>query len=126
MERNPSALNELYSQIEGISVDYGLMEHAENILVLPAELGWDDVGNWESVWTIWQKDADQNAVSGVHVGRDTRNCVIFGGSKPVATVGLDNLIIVETDEALLICPRERAQEVRELVPLVPAKEEKGR
>jgi mannose-1-phosphate guanylyltransferase len=118
IDADPSRLAEVYPQMTAISVDYGLMEKAENILVIPAEIGWDDVGSWESVWSVWQRDANDNAVMANHIGLDTQGCVIFGGTKTIATVGLDNLIIVETDNALLICPRERAQEVRALATRV--------
>jgi len=119
---NPSRLAEIYPQMTAISIDYGLMEKAENILVIPAEIGWDDVGSWESVWSVWQRDENDNAIMANHIGLDTQGCVIFGGKKIIATVGLDNLIIVETDEALLICPRERAQEVRALAMEVLARD----
>jgi mannose-1-phosphate guanylyltransferase len=118
IDRNPASLRDVYPRIAAISVDYGLMELADNILVIPADIDWDDVGSWESVWTVWQKDENHNAILGTHIGIDTTNCVIFGGKKPIATVGLHHLIIVETDEALLICSRERAQEVRALASRV--------
>ncbi|MDA1191401.1 MAG: mannose-1-phosphate guanylyltransferase [Candidatus Poribacteria bacterium] len=117
---NPSTLTDVYPKIESISVDYGLMELADNILTVPADIGWDDVGNWESVWTVWERDGHDNAVRGEHVGEDTRNCLIFGVDKPIVTLGIDNLIVVETEDAVLICPRDRAQEVRGLAARVLA------
>lgn len=123
IEACPSRLAEIYPRIAAISVDYGLMEKADNILVIPAEIGWDDVGSWEAIWNVWQRDENDNAIIANHIGVDTQGCVIFGSKKKtIATVGLDNLIIVETDEALLICPRERAQEVRTLAIQVLDKE----
>jgi mannose-1-phosphate guanylyltransferase len=122
----PDRLAEVYPRVESVSIDYGLMEKVENIVVLPADIGWDDVGSWESVWDVWDRDEDENAVVGEHIGLDTRNCLIFGGSKPIATVGVDGLIIVETDDALLICPRERAQDVRDLADRVLARSHRHR
>ncbi|MBM3214303.1 mannose-1-phosphate guanyltransferase [Candidatus Poribacteria bacterium] len=118
---DPARLSETYPRIVGVSIDYGLMEKATNILVIPAEIGWDDVGSWESVWNVWQRDDDGNAVSATHEGLDTRDCLIFGGKRLIATVGLDSMIIVDTDDALLICPRERAQEVRALATRILAR-----
>ena len=100
--------------MERISVDYGLMERADNIAVIPADIDWDDVGGWESVWEVWDRDAQGNAVHGQHLGDDTRDCLIFGGDKPVVTLGVEGLVIVDTPEAILVCPRDRAQDVRAL------------
>lgn len=123
IEAHPSRLAEVYPRIAPLSVDYGLMEKADNIFVIPAEIGWDDVGSWEAVWNVWQRDENDNAVMANHIGFDTQGCIIFGDKKKtIATVGLDNLIIVETDDALLICPRERAQEIRTLAMRVLGRE----
>ena len=114
MSAGPEAVSRIYPTMERISVDYGLMERADNIAVIPADIDWDDVGSWESVWEVWDRDAQGNAVHGQHLGDDTRDCLIFGGDKPVVTLGVEGLVIVDTPEAILVCPRDRAQDVRAL------------
>ena len=114
MSADPDAVARIYPTMERVSVDYGLMEHADNIAVMPADIDWDDVGSWESVWEVWSRDEEDNAIHGQHLGADTRECLIFGGDKPVVTLGVEGLVIVDTPEAVLVCPRHRAQEVRAL------------
>ena len=98
------ALAHLYPRLPAISIDYGLMEKAQNVLVIPADIGWSDVGDWSAIWAK-------------HLGIDTENCVIYAEEpgRLVATLGLRNLVIVETKEALLILPRDRAQEMRKIL-----------
>jgi mannose-1-phosphate guanylyltransferase len=73
------------------------------------------VGTWTALGRILPKDEAQNAVVGNHVGRDTRDCVIYGTSRPIGTIGLRDLIVVETSEGVLVCPLSRAQEVKDLL-----------
>lgn len=108
-----------YRDMEKVSIDFGIMEKAENILVLPCSFGWDDVGSWSVLGKMLPKDNQGNAVQGMHVGIDTRDCIVVGGdSKLVATLGVDNLIVVQTRDVVLICRRDRDQEVKDLVKLV--------
>lgn len=108
-------LNQIYPQIEGISIDYGIMEKADNVVVIPADIDWDDVGSWAAMQSILAKDTSGNTCLGKHMGIDTENCVIYSPQKLVATIGIKDLIIVESDHALLVCLVERAQEVKALV-----------
>jgi mannose-1-phosphate guanylyltransferase len=114
MSSDPDAVARIYPTMERISVDYGLMERADNIAVIPADIDWDDVGSWESVWEVWDKDDQGNAVHGEHIGVDTRDCLIFGADKPVVTLGVEGLVIVDTPDAVLVCRRDQAQGVRAL------------
>jgi len=111
------ALARVYPRLPAISIDYGLMEKAQNVLVIPADIGWSDVGDWSAVASLFPKDVSGNAVYAKHVGIDTENCVIYteDPGRLVATLGLRDLVIVETKEALLILPRDRAQEVRKIL-----------
>ncbi len=108
-------LRRLWPELVPQSIDYGVMEGARDVVVIPVDIGWSDVGNWSSMREILPADADGNVVVGEHVGLETRNTVIFGGRRLIATIGLEDMIIVDTDDALLICPVEREQEVREMV-----------
>ena len=114
-------IKELYPRIRSVSVDYGIMERTNNILVVPAEFGWSDVGSWDMLSAIHTPDDNGNIVVGEHFGIDTKNCVIFTKEKPIATVGLSDLIVVDTEDVVLVCEKERAQEVKKIVELLRAR-----
>jgi len=110
-----------YEKIEKISIDYGIMEKLSDILVIPGDFGWNDIGSWATVADIGAKDAHGNVIQAPHVSVDTRNCLIMGAEgKLVATVGVDDLIVVDTPDALLICRRDRAQDVKKIVDQIKA------
>jgi mannose-1-phosphate guanylyltransferase len=108
-------LRRLWPELTPQSIDYGVMEGARDVVVIPVDIGWSDVGNWSSMREILPADVDGNVVVGEHVGLETRNSIVFGGRRLIATIGLQDIIIVDTDDALLICPVEREQDVREMV-----------
>ena len=83
--------------------------------VIPADLDWSDVGDWSALADILPHDADGNAVVGKCEGLDTHNTLVFGGERTIATIGVQDLLIVDTPDALLICPRHRAQDVKAMV-----------
>lgn len=114
-------LQKIYYQIKGISIDYGVMEHAQNVVVLRGDFGWSDVGSWDEVYKISAKDEAGNAINSDYVSKDVTNCLINSQKKVVAAIGIDNLVIVETSDALLICRRDRAQEVKDLVDMMKRK-----
>lgn len=105
-----------YKDMERISVDYGIMEKLEDILVISGEFDWNDIGNWAAVRDIKDKDENGNVIEGKHVSVDTKNCLILGvEDKMVATIGIEDLIVVDTEEALLICHKDRVQDVKQIV-----------
>ncbi len=108
-------LEEFYQEVENISIDFGVMEKAKNILMLEGDFIWDDVGSWKALERIYPKDENNNVVLGEHVGIDTQNCIIRGDKKMIATLGISDLIIVDSGEAILICAKERAEEVKKIV-----------
>lgn len=114
-------IQKVYCRIKSISIDYGVMEQSENVCVLKGDFNWNDVGSWEEVYKISPKDESNNVIFGNHIIEDTNGCFIDSENKFVATIGLKNLIVVNTDDALLICSRDRAQEVKELVELIKRK-----
>jgi mannose-1-phosphate guanylyltransferase/mannose-6-phosphate isomerase len=91
------------------------MERTDRAAVIPSEFGWSDVGSWEALWEISEKDDDGNAIRGNVQLQDTGNSLVFSDKRLVATLGVDNLVIVETDDALLVADRSRSQEVRDIV-----------
>lgn len=111
-------LEEVFPRIPRVSIDVGVLERAEAVYMVPATFSWDDVGAWSALGRILPKDEAGNAVLGRHLGRDSHGCVIYGTTRPIATVGLRNLVVVETTEGVLVCPLERAQEVKDIVRML--------
>jgi mannose-1-phosphate guanylyltransferase len=103
-----------YGMIRGISIDYGVMEKAEAVYVIPSQFGWNDLGSWDEVARVSGKDDAGNTITGTVIQKDLRNTYIFSPGKIVAAIGVDDLIVVNTDDALLICKKGRSQEVKEV------------
>ncbi len=114
-------IQKVYCQIKSISIDYGVMEHSRNVYVVKGKFIWNDVGSWDEVYKISPKDENGNALIGDGILLDTQNCYFDMKDLFIATIGLENLIVVQTDDALLICPRDRAQDVRDLVDILKRK-----
>jgi mannose-1-phosphate guanylyltransferase len=108
-------LAEVWPRVQKISVDYAIMEGADDVAVIPVEIGWSDVGSWASLLEIISGDEQGNVVSGEYLGLDTTHTLVRGEDRLVVTIGLEDMIVVDTDDALLICPRERAQDVKTIV-----------
>ncbi|MEA3340927.1 MAG: mannose-1-phosphate guanylyltransferase, partial [Chloroflexota bacterium] len=106
-------LGRVWSQVAKQTIDYGVMEGAENVAVIPVDIGWSDVGSWASLLELLEADEEGNTVVGSHVGIDTRDTLIFGKGEErlIATIGIEGLVIVDTEDALLVCSKEREQEV---------------
>ncbi|MFQ5794661.1 MAG: mannose-1-phosphate guanylyltransferase [Candidatus Bipolaricaulia bacterium] len=110
-----NVLETVYRGLERISVDYGVMERAGDVVVIPAEIGWNDVGDWSAMAFVHDPDEADNVVHGKHVGIDTQGSVIYGNvQKTIVTIGVEGLVIVDTEDVLLIADRERIQAVREI------------
>jgi mannose-1-phosphate guanylyltransferase len=105
----------LYSGIRAISIDYGVMEQARNVAVVKGDFNWTDIGNWAEVYRLSPKDENGNANLNGHALIDTRNCFIDSPDRFVALVGVHDLIIINTGDALLICDRNHAQDVKRAV-----------
>lgn len=97
------------------SIDYAVMEHTTRGAVVSVSMGWSDLGAWNALWEISDKDADGNVIRGDVVAEQTRNCYLRSEAGLVAAVGIENLVIVATDDAVMVAPLERAQEVKALV-----------
>lgn len=102
------------------SIDYAVMEHAANVAVVPADMGWSDIGSWSALWEIGAKDESGNVISGDVLTADTKNSYIRAENGLVATVGVENLIIVETGDVMLVASRDRVQEVKAIVDRLAA------
>lgn len=110
-----NVIQEIYPQIPKISIDYGIMEKASKVLALEGDFGWSDVGSWDALESLYEKDEYGNITYGEQVHIDTHDCIIYAKNKLVTTIGLDNVIVVETEDAVLVCDKNRAQEVKKIV-----------
>jgi len=112
-----AAIEQIYPQCTSISIDFGIMEKADNVYVIPASFAWSDLGTWNSAWENMDKDYFNNAVAGNTVMVvDAKNCVVHvPDNKLVVLQGLDDYIVVDTKDVLLICKKEKEQEIKEFV-----------
>ena len=119
------AIAKVYPELEKISIDYGIMEKASDVYCIPAEFGWNDVGSWDALDSVFPHDGDDNVVVGDFEGIDTENTVIFNKSndKLITTIGVKDLVIVQTEDSILVCSKEQAQDVKLMVDRL---KEKGR
>jgi len=110
-------IDTLYESIPGESIDYGVMERAAAVKVIPADFGWSDVGSWSALPEVIDADANGNvsiAAAGLF-SLDSSDSLVYGSGKMVALIGVDNLIVVDTPDALLVCRKDRAQDVKKVV-----------
>lgn len=117
---NMSADNfaETYTNFTNISVDYGLAEKAEKVAVVPVDMAWSDLGSWESIYQKQDKDADANVMHGNVFAQDTTNSLLWSQTSLLATAGLDNVVVVQTGDATLVCDRSKTEEIKSLVARV--------
>ena len=112
---DPAALAQAYAQLPKLSIDYALMEKSDRVAMVPANFRWSDVGSWPAVVEFHEADAEGNVVIGDAILIESNNCAIFAGHRLVAGAGLSDLIVVDEPDALLICRKDRAQDVKLIV-----------
>jgi mannose-1-phosphate guanylyltransferase len=124
-ERENEAIRHIYKHCQSISIDYAILEKATNVFVIPATFDWSDLGTWNSAWENFDKDVALNAIAGENTMMvDANGCIVHSTDKKLVLVGgVDDLIIVNTPDALLICKKENEQQIKEYVSKV--KEIKG-
>jgi mannose-1-phosphate guanylyltransferase len=108
-------LADRYAQIPAETIDYGIMERAERVATLPSDFGWSDLGNWAEVLAIAAKDEAGNWARGRHLGLNTRGTLVYGSDKPVVTMGIDDLVVVDLPDVLLVCRRDQAEQMKLVV-----------
>ncbi|HMK36509.1 MAG TPA: mannose-1-phosphate guanylyltransferase [Desulfomonilaceae bacterium] len=113
-----AAIAEAYGRMGAVSIDHGIMEKADNVLTLPVNVEWNDVGCWASLEDVWKQDECGNATKGRVMFVDGKRCVVSSPGKLTAVVGVEDLIIVDTPDALMVCRKDRAQDVRRLQELL--------
>jgi len=123
-------LQRIYGKLESISVDYAILEHAtretgpSRVFVIPADIGWSDIGSWAAVYELVAKQPGENVLAGDGHTIDAEGNFLWSPDKFVAAIGVRDLIVVDTPDALLICPQERAQDVGKIVKALEAKKRK--
>ncbi len=108
-------IRKIYNSVPANSIDYALLEKSDCVAVIPVEMEWTDLGSWESLHKVSDKNSEGNVLRGNVITQDTKNSLIFSEKKLVASIGLENLIIVETEDALLVCKMNQSQDVKKLV-----------
>lgn len=114
---------EVFPALDKISVDYGIAEKADRVAVIPADIGWNDVGSWQRLAEVLSKEGHEaeNIVIGHHVGVDTSGSLIYSPDRLIATIGLEDMIVIDTPDALLICPKSRSEDVKKIVDELKAR-----
>ena len=116
-------LKEQYKEARSDSIDYAISEKTDKLVVIPGKFGWSDIGDWQAVYDLSQKDENGNVVishgqAGSHHSVDTKNTLIHFDDQLIATIGVEDLIIVDTKDALLVCHKDKAEDVKKLVNLL--------
>ncbi len=114
-EDEENVLKKEFDNIKSESIDYGVMEKARDIYVIPGSFGWDDVGSWISLERLQKSDKQGNIISGDVIAVDTKKCIVQGIDKLIATVGIEDMIVVDTKDALLICHREHTGDIKKVI-----------
>ncbi len=110
-----NTLNNVYGMLRNISIDYGIMEKSQKVFLIKSEFSWSDVGSWEEVYQLSDKDGDGNAIIGKVFTEMTVDSYVYSPDKFTAVIGIENLIVINTKDALLICRRDQTQEVKKVV-----------
>lgn len=111
-------LIKIYQDSESVQIDVAVSEKAENIVVIPGDFGWSDIGDWKVVWDCHDKDTEDNVLikqEGEIICLNTKGSLIEGNGRTIAAIGLENMVIIDTKDALLICPKDKTQDVKKLV-----------
>ena len=116
-----AVLEKEFAEFKSVSIDYGVMEKAKNIYILSGSFGWDDVGSWSALYDISNKDGNMNVVKGDVIALDTTSSYIRGGKRTIATIGLDNIVVVDSDDSLLIAAKGKIQDVKKVAELIKAR-----
>ena len=108
-------LEKVWPNVTKQTIDYGVMEGARQVVVIPVEIGWTDIGSWGAVLDLLPLDEHGNAFIGSSLNIESKNTLVFGTNRLVATMGVENLIIIDTEDALMVCARDREQDVKAIV-----------
>ncbi|MCX7942951.1 MAG: sugar phosphate nucleotidyltransferase [Deltaproteobacteria bacterium] len=115
LTKEPEKAREMFSEIQSISIDYGIMEKVSGIRVIPADIKWSDVGSWGAVRDILSKDSYGNVNIGENILIDCQDCIVRSENKTVAIIGMNSIAVISTDDAILVTPLEKCQDVKKVV-----------
>lgn len=102
------------------SIDYAVMEKTQNSVVVPLDAGWSDIGSWSALWDIGEKDGKGNVIRGDAIMQDSENCLVYGGERLIATIGLEDIVIVDTKDTVMVAHKDNVQDVKEVVKKLKA------
>ncbi|MBQ8527189.1 MAG: mannose-1-phosphate guanylyltransferase [Lachnospiraceae bacterium] len=114
-EREAEVIQKIYPEIPKISIDYGIMERSRDVIMIEGDFGWNDIGSLDMLGIMKEEDENGNVIYGEQINLDTQNCILYGTDKLIATIGVENLIVIQEKDAVLICAKERAQDVKKIV-----------
>jgi mannose-1-phosphate guanylyltransferase/mannose-6-phosphate isomerase len=114
----PSRMEEAYQKVPAVSIDTGVMERSAQAAMIPVAFGWSDVGNWSSLEEVAPRDKAGNVVSGRVIDLESSNSVLYADRRVVATIGLSDMVVVDTPDATLVCPKARSQDVKKMVEIL--------
>ncbi|MGB6336221.1 MAG: mannose-1-phosphate guanylyltransferase, partial [Thermoanaerobaculia bacterium] len=120
--QEPDRLEEIYPQLPSISIDFAVMEKIDDLVTIPLDCGWSDLGSWAALWDVLEGDATGNVTRGRVATIDCNDNLIFAEEGSVAALGVSDMVIVRTGDSVLVVPRHRAQEVRRLVSQLEERE----
>ncbi len=110
-----NVIADVYPKITSISIDYGIMEKSPDVYVVPGEFGWNDVGSFDMLGVLHDADENGNVRVGDQINIDTKNCITYSSGRLIATIGLDNVVVIETGDAVLVCDKSKVQDVKKVV-----------
>ncbi len=117
-EHEEEILRKVYPQLPSISIDYAVLEKSKRLAIIPVDMGWEDVGSWNALDEVLPKDTNGNILTGNVVNIDSHNSIVYAGKRLVAVVGLGQTVVVDTDDATLVCAKGAAQEVKKVVEVL--------
>lgn len=115
-------LKQIYEALPAISIDYGVLEKSKRLAVIPTNIGWEDVGSWNALDEVIPKDEHGNIVTGNVINVGSRNSTVYAENRVVAVVGLENIVVADTDDATLVCSKDHAQDVKKVVEILKQRE----
>ncbi len=114
-DERSETFKELHSSLESISIDHGVMEKSQDVLVIPVDFGWCDLGNWTALGDVLKRDEQGNILQGNAIDIGSENCTVLAGDRVLATIGLKDMVVIDTADATLVSAKERVHEVRKVV-----------
>ena len=123
-KKDSRSLSDIFAEIPSISIDYALMEKASGVRMCEGNFGWSDVGSWSALSEIWERDDQANTHRGQHLSFNAHNCFVYNPDKFTALIDVQDIIVVNTDDSLLVCHKDSDQKVKELVDTLKKKNQK--